>query len=587
MSKSRIIIGGESETVQTVASPVPGTTSMAAPGVLPRRKRGQALPLLALMMVVLLAFAGLALDTSMLILRTLQQQRAADGAALAGVVRLPLDEPGAQGLAREYAQRNGFTHNLTPGGFPQVTARQVPGYNTRLRVTIVAQHEVYFMHLFGIPYVEVQREAEATYALPVHLGCPDCRSFGVGNLSPIAAQQQYGDCPNCPLKLDKYWSSITGQLYTTSDGDPYNVKYGQAEVTPPPGGYNPASGCPGTVDTSPLNGQFRGSGIAGGYNYGVHVDPFGGADLTLYVYDPAQYYRSSGGSYASDTADFEQCPNTQGRPYRFGTTFRIYYDPARTTDYFNDDVLLNEQRFIDDGNTARNRWYSLGTLPSSYQQQYGDFRVQIVTDDDAGAGRNEYSLSLGGAREPNNVETIYSITNVSIYANLRIQQNGQPIENPEFYLTQIAKEHAGKQMEIRMFDPGDASCNVSVQVLKQDAGANTYSPYNFERNWDGNPRPSLPMNSCGGSPWSCTYEYQNGWVTLGVRLPTLLEGYDDSWWKIKYMIGGCPPVQATPTPPVPPLPTQTPRAPNVIFDRTTIDVRLLGNPIHIIPPSAP
>src|SRR4051794_23762499 len=74
------------------AAPQAPPTGMTAA---PRRARGQALPLIALMMIALIGFTGLAVDVSFLLLRTLQQQRAADAAALAGVIKLPQDTSAA------------------------------------------------------------------------------------------------------------------------------------------------------------------------------------------------------------------------------------------------------------------------------------------------------------------------------------------------------------------------------------------------------------------------------------------------------------------------------------------------------------
>ena len=136
------------------------------------------------MLVALIGFTGLALDVSMLLLRTLQQQRAADAAALAGVIKLPQQAAAAKDLAQHYASLNGYTD--THSGLPSVDAQPVPGYSTRLHVIIVARHPVYFMRIFGIQDVEVTRDAYAQYSLPVRLGCPNCTSFGVGNPTPVA-----------------------------------------------------------------------------------------------------------------------------------------------------------------------------------------------------------------------------------------------------------------------------------------------------------------------------------------------------------------------------------------------------------------
>jgi hypothetical protein len=528
------------------------------------RQRGQALPLLAIMLVALIGFTGLALDVSLLLLRTLQQQRAADAAALAGVIHLPDHLDQSLLTAREYARLNGFPH--TPNGLPQVAVARVSPYTTRLRVTITATHEVYFMRIFGIQTVGVTRSAEAQYALPVRMGCPTCYTFGLGNRTPIAPSIA-ADCSHCILnqpdydRYQKFWLSINGPNTSVKDGDAYNSIYDSD------GGY--ITGCPPQVTPSAGNPDYRGSGIVGGYNYGVHVNS-GRSALTLYVYDPAQYYVSGAPNGTDfDTSDTEPCAAGYGNPARFTVFYKLYWDPLNTPQYYGDDQLLQTTSFTF-GTSQRDRWAPLWTLPTDK----GELRVQVVTDANQGIGRNQYSLALGGQRAPGNDETIYGIDSLSTLMNISPPLTAVPGPTQvSFYLASIPTEHRDEQMDIRAFDLGDGSCTTLVQVLQQDVTCgggdptrpDCYNPVQFR--WSATTNPPIPFgNPVGYVQTSSTSPVSNpfngAWLTMRVDLP---HDYTTSWWKILYAINGC---QAS--------------GGRGVTDRTTWTIQMLGNPIHLV-----
>ncbi len=522
------------------------------------RARGQALPLLAIMLVALIGFTGLALDVSMLLLRTLQQQRAADAAALAGVIELPTHPDQAKTLAQHYAGLNGYVNNLDPTGFPQVDARQVPGYNTRLHVIIVAEDDVYFMRIFGFNKIPVTRDAYAQYSLPVRLGCPHCVSFGVGNPTPVAVGNDLANpyhCPNCQLTNEKFWLAIDGPGSDDRNGDANNTKVIHSE-----NGFN----CGGALNASPANSVYvpvPNPSVPppnAGYNYGIHVDPSGG-DIGIYVYDPAQYYRSGAFGTGPDTGDTQQCAPLIPTQYRFTTYFQLYY-PDDTPDLFTDDVPLGTPRAFRDGDAVdpHNKWFLIGTLPSG-SAAIGDFRLQVYTNDSGSDnndsdGQNGYSLALGGPRQPNNVETIYGINNLSLTNNIRVVGG----TNINWYLAQISTDHAREKMSIQLFDPGDAQCNTNMQVFRESDPNN---PVDFDLNWTGVHQTRLVTTDVTtyptpGDPRRQPYNGQ--WVTLGITLPT---NYTTDYWLMKYTIGGCG---------------------STTQDRTVWQIVMLGNPIHLV-----
>src|SRR2546430_13416168 len=86
-----------------------------------RDQRGQTLVIVALMLVPLLGFTGLVSDVAWYEVNLMRIQRAADAAALAGVVYLPGNVAGAQTAAEQEAATNGY-----PNGAWDVTITATP-----------------------------------------------------------------------------------------------------------------------------------------------------------------------------------------------------------------------------------------------------------------------------------------------------------------------------------------------------------------------------------------------------------------------------------------------------------------------------
>lgn len=95
----------------------------------PPRQRGYVLVTFALLLVPLLLLAGLSIDVGSWYNRASDMRKAADAAALAGVVWLP-NEAAARSAAIETAARNGFVE----GNGVSISVVPVPGTEKRLKV---------------------------------------------------------------------------------------------------------------------------------------------------------------------------------------------------------------------------------------------------------------------------------------------------------------------------------------------------------------------------------------------------------------------------------------------------------------------
>ncbi len=132
---------------------------------------------LALILVIMLIFAAFTVDFGSWYTRSAELKRAADAAALAGVVWMPEFDQ-AQQYAVATAAKNGFVNgqnNVT------VTVEDVPNNNRQLRVTIRDAKAKQFFSRLVTQSQSIGRSSLAEYVLPVPLGSPK-NTFGTGDL---------------------------------------------------------------------------------------------------------------------------------------------------------------------------------------------------------------------------------------------------------------------------------------------------------------------------------------------------------------------------------------------------------------------
>ena len=147
----------------------------------------------------------------------------------------------------------------------------------------------------------------------------------------------------------------------------------------------------------------------------------------------------------------------------------------------------------------------------------------------------------------------------------------------EFYLAQIAAEHAGKTMVIKLWDPGDTSnLAANLQVLRPTS--TSYQPTTFNYSAKANSHAASSCNSRSGTGVSSVTTNTGGnslfngcWVTIEIPLPSDYSApfpSSDSvasvggWWKIRYNMSGS--------------------TSNYSTDLTTWEVSLRGNPVHLV-----
>jgi len=139
-------------------------------------QRGQVIVIFAGAMVLFVLLCAAVIDMSWYWTSNLRMQRAADAAALAGVVFLPGDTASAYSTARAEAAKNGYTDGVNG---VVVTPVQDSANDRRLDVQISAKINTYFARVIGLNSFDAVRASNSEYVLPVPMGSPQ-NYYGVG-----------------------------------------------------------------------------------------------------------------------------------------------------------------------------------------------------------------------------------------------------------------------------------------------------------------------------------------------------------------------------------------------------------------------
>lgn len=219
------------------------------PGADPRRDRGFVLAWMALMMVVLLGFAGFSVDLGHWYLTSSRVQNAADAAALGGVVFLPNELTTARSTAVRLAGGHGYAAD-------QVTVTRGDRSN-QLRVRITTEVDNFFVALFGLQRTRISRDAMAEFEGPVPMGSPE--SF-------LANDPETGRVPN-------YWMNVASIRNNARNGDRFH-----AGICENNGALGPCAAAPTT------NPDYSSQG----YFFAMDVTDTSGP-LVVQVFDPGLY----------------------------------------------------------------------------------------------------------------------------------------------------------------------------------------------------------------------------------------------------------------------------------------------------------
>ena len=491
---------------------------------LQHREHGYIMVTAALLIVPLLLMAGLSVDVGNWYSNASNLQKAADAAALAGVVWLP-DVPSATTYAKQAAKRNGYED-----GVNGVTVSVQRIGDRRLRVTITDPRVgSFFYQNFGGKKITLTRKGTAEYVLPVPLGSPD---FHFGNDPTDSSYTQ----PNL-------WANIHGPRTDSTKGDAY------------------APACDGSDNCSTTtNSSYRPEG----YLYSIDV-PAATANFTLQVYDAGLYDRGSDESVETGDRKYTSSGST--------TTVFTFYN-MDSTELNTDDNPVATSTLCPSGTpkqtlaegagstTYKNKWVTICRNPAAIPAGRYLLRVQTTGN---GSSANRYAVKA--------TTTSTAKVRISGYGDMSMFNNisaGSTSANvtANFYLAEVDPIHVGKTFRISMYDPGEVSKTSNttgsgqIQVIAPNGSVATSCVGTTQSTsstfTSGSTLSPCQFNSAvGGSA-----KYNGEWVTLDIKIPTTytctMGTLPGCWWKIRYVING----QAN--------------------DTTTWAAQVIGDPVHLV-----
>ncbi len=214
---------------------MPATQPSSSPASSGRRPRGQVVVIFAGAALLFVLLCAAVIDLSWYWTNNLRMQRAADAAALAGVVYLPSNPASAYATARAEAVKNGYTDGSA--GYT-VTPVVDPVDNRRLKVTITGPVNTFFARVIGINSWPATQVARADFVLPVPMGSPQ-NYYGVGALYGTTLQTNttphLDNTRNSGKKVATLapagtpWVASSGTVIT--DANAVDAKYAQTKTT--------------------------------------------------------------------------------------------------------------------------------------------------------------------------------------------------------------------------------------------------------------------------------------------------------------------------------------------------------------------
>ena len=565
-----------------------------------RSERGIALVWLSMFLLVLMAFAGLAVDLSNWYLHADRLQRAADSAAHAGAVFLPGDAPSAVTTARTEAARNGFNDGIV-SGTPNatVTVNQEPNPN-RLRVKVDSPINTFFVHLLGINSVDIEREAVAEFVSAVPMGSPE---------------NKVGNDPENGYNAVQFWVNIAGRNATKRSGDRYAAGVCSSSVANCTGAANPGidnddysyDGYFFTVDVKnivpgqPLRFDAFDAAMIYVNDHCTHRMPNAGELTTLSAWypDAVTRYASGDGPWCNGDQRINSGLDTQttfivrgpdNTPWSDTDNPVVSQCSPLTTPYYGTsstdgdpsvyqwlhpgDGIEDAQAVMDpnDGTFTFaeyfRRWITYCEIPAG-SVQTGQYVVQIRTNANSGnptaydssmnqGGHNRMALRVGfgqagvDAADGSDV-AFFARGKLPIYANANAA-------NTTFYLARITPNDAGRTLRITLFDMGDASQAGTLQILPPAEYASTISGCTFARDDGGSL--SYSGSTCELYNVSAGNGFNGRIVDVDIPIP---EDYTCSiasatgcWFRVLADF------------------------PSVVQDTTTWSATILGNPVRLV-----
>ncbi|MDJ0962541.1 MAG: pilus assembly protein TadG-related protein [Acidimicrobiia bacterium] len=454
-----------------------------------QNERGVSIVIGSLVLLVLIGMAGFAVDLGWLFLNQTNARKAAESAALAGVVHMPLPasitfaagtEP--WDVAVDVAERSGYTST-------EITPAEVVGEPNQLNVRIDTNVDTFFMRVFGINNVDIGASATAEQLPPLKIGSDEA---------------YLGSDPTIPGRYRHFWVSINGEREIKENGDPFSTR------------------CTFSNNCGPTsNDQYKDPA----YFYAIEVpDTYVGDDLTFQVYD--------GGHYRNNRSDFiggnGLATGDRVNPSNFSLTFQLH-EPDVTPGNPQDNPPIGgcSRTYVEQGSTGNTirQWTSVCTTTADS----GIYVVSVSIDGDDRAISDFAFRALIDGNPDNNV-AVYGLGAMSV-------DMVEAAVAPNFKLVRVDEVYAGQQLIISLFDPGDVSGGFAdLSFQGSMAGIECeYRVYNHDRtslirNWGADDSPgSAPceLDTSG-------QRFNNQWLEFRFNIPPGYSCPGSCWGTVDY-----------------------------------------------------
>ena len=536
---------------------------------------------------ILVGAAAIGIDLSRLHVVGQQLQRAADAAALAGVVHLPGDPNQAFAVAGDIAAANGVPAARAVAELPDDRAG-------RLKVTVSADVSGAFAGALGAGPRRVSRSATAEFAGPLLLGSP-CNVFGREDMDATGggADQQSRGSSDCEGS-GRFWAGAMGPQLDKGAGDAFASRWCAWAPTEPA-----TDGCdPNGVGPNPPGRNLE--ALDGGYTYVVRVARPG--VLRLQGYDMA--WVSAGplcsgvltangivnpiaGAATITANEFVNAPAapnaryaTGASPYCTGDTQELYpfadsspaglqlattvsvHLPGRTP-YDIGPELCSPQTFngvegaatsITDllrpgtggslGLSVRRTFHRWIDLCPAVAVEPGDYTINVTTG--SGSGANRFALRAWLEGETGGV-AVMAQERMQVFANI-------PNGVSQFHLVRVDSTAAGRTLEVSVFDIGDAEQPVLVELLAPGSN-DPWGPCELSG------AIQAPQPTCAATVMRSLTNAR--WLRFSVAVPTEYRCADDTdaaqcWVRVRITSAA------------------------TVFDATTWTARATGDPVRLI-----
>ena len=386
------------------------------------------------------------------------------------------------------------------------------------------------------------------------------------------------DCKNPDgsiLNYRGFWATMNTEGATNINGDAFQPYYDTGSTVAPP--------CP----TAQIRACYDAYNY---YNYAIDMAP-GSTSGFVYIFDP-QFCATRLSSGVGDrwfggnngVSSWYEIYDTNNTPYNLGDDTLIKTSGSKFTGLNGSDTTMGgpsgqaeckqTSSVYGDGRDYHDSWVLLNPAnPLSGGANGTVYRLHTTSTDPANPSaqrttNGEQSFAIY-ASASGTLPEVYGLGAMQMFSPLEVA-GGSAFS--EFYIAQVPQAHAGKTLELSLWDPGDTG-NLAANIQIEIPTSGGWSPVSMVR---------TSVTGTSGSPQNCTGYTQNVtsnsittnsggggagvyngcWLTIDVTIPATYTAPQQGWWKIRYNMSGN----------------------DTSSDVTTWTAKIRGNPVHLVLP---